>query len=342
MTVFGIIWWLSIGLSALSVTVLVFLYLRRLIINKRLAGHATKRAQIQEFIYGALSGGDEASRKFSPEEQRILLGVATEMMRGVAGPMKEQIVRILVNNVDQERLAKGLKDKMPEDRAKAAARLFWATSPVVHAALRDALNDTNPHVVLAAINSLISAGQKLSLVDILPKLESRGMLGHRAVRDIFRRLASENGATLAVLMEDPDPAVVVLAVDAVARVPSPFAMQRIALLAKNHPSVDVRATAIRSIGLVADKSYESSVIDALSDSAWQVKGQAAIAVGRLRITDAIPHLSEMVRDTNWWVQLRSAQALARLGDNGLRVLEELRGDAAQAALAEFALAERHL
>src|SRR5436305_15204555 len=98
------------------------------------------------------------------------------MMRSVSGDMHDQLVGLLEKVIDQDRMARVLRTAPPYDRAKFAARLAWSRSPAVHAALRAALNDKEPPVVLAAANSLIAAKQTLSLVDLVPRLESRQML----------------------------------------------------------------------------------------------------------------------------------------------------------------------
>jgi HEAT repeat protein len=343
MSIFQIIWWMSLDLAAFTISVLIFLYFRRLIINARMARQGVTRAALQELVYAYLADpAADPSRKFSVVEQRILLGLVTEMMRGITGPMREQLVDFLEKTIDQGRIAHALRNSKAEDRAKFAARLFWSKSPVVHEALREALNDRYPTVVIAAANALISAGQKLSLIDLVPKLEARHMLGHRAVRDIFRKVAPQNVAALIALLDDKDPAVVVLAVDALTRFPNETALNRLARLAGAHPNVDVRATAVRTLGLIGNRAFDHVVLAALSDSAWEVKVQAVIAAGRLRLAGALPALERLVRDSNWWIQLRSAQSLARLGDEGVAVLERLRAEAEYAPVADFALAERHL
>lgn len=342
MNIFEIIWWVSVGLAGLTIATLIFLYFRRLIIDARMARQNLKRAALQDYVYAVLGGAADTARAFTPDEQRILLGLVTEMMRGITGTMRDQLVDLLDKSIDQERMARSLRTSAAEDRAKIAARLFWAKSPAVLDALRDALNDPNPQVVLAAINSLISTGQTLSLVEIVPKLEARGMLGHRGVRDIFRKLAPHNAAALLALIDDKDPAVVVLAIDALARMPSPAALRRLTHIVAAHPAVDVRATAVRTIGLMNDRTFDSAILGALTDPAWEVKGQAAIAAGRMRLMEALPHLEALAQDSNWWLQLRSAQALTRLGDQGVAILERLRADPDHARLAEFALSERHL
>ncbi len=342
MNVFQIIWWSSVGLSALSIATLIFLFFRRLIIDARFARRAVTRAALQEFVYARLADpGAEAGRRFTNDEQHILLGLVTEMMRSISGPTREKLVEILEQSIDPDHIVRNLRDPRAEDRAKTAARLFWSKSPAVHAALREALNDMSPAVVIAAVNSLISARQKISLIELVPKFEARHMMGHRAVRDIFRKTAPQNIAALMALLKENDSNLVVLACDALTRARHPPALDRLAELASTHASVDVRATAIRALGLLGDTAAAPVIVAALADPAWEVKLQAAVAAGRLRLGSALPLLSALARDSNWWLQLRSAQALAQLGEAGLAVLETMRAEPDYAPVAEFALSERH-
>jgi HEAT repeat protein len=340
---FSLIWNVSFALAALSILTLFILFVRRLIIQFVEARRARRRAVLQDMIFTYLSDPVHAQfpAKLSARDQGHVMSLAIEMMRRVTGPMREQLVALLENTIDEDRIIKALRRARAGQRAKYAARLWWARSPNVHAALRDALDDRAPAVVLAAANSLIMAGQTLNLLDLVPKLESRDMLGHRAVRDIFRKLAPDNVSALFALMEDRNPSIVVLAIDALARMSSPTVLRRLAHIAHSHQSVDVRATALRTIGLIGDPDLAPVVLQGLSDPAWEVKVQAAIAAGRLRLAAALEPLTCLLTDSNWWVQLRAAQALTKLGAPGIAALENARGNASLASVADFALAERH-
>lgn len=343
MNFFRLVWTFSLSMAALSVLVMLGLFVRRLIIQSRLAKRDAARARMQDAIYrhlddphaGALT--DLASR----ENQRIFLGLVTEMMRGVTGPLRDKLLALLEATIDQKHLVRALRTAAPEDRAKFAARLFWSTSPEIHAALREALGDPDPNVILAAANSLIQSGQPISLIDLVPKLQARDMLGHRAVRDLFRKLAPQNAAALLVLMQDLNPAVVVLAIDALSRTPGNLAIFHLARIAHAHSEVDARAAAVRTLGLIGQRAAASVILAALSDPAWEVKTQAAVAVGRMRLGEAVPLLVNLLQEANWWVRLRAAQALAKLGREGEEVLSRIGGESELASIAAFALAERH-
>ena len=54
----------------------------------------------------------------------------------------------------------------------------------------------------------------------------------------------------------------------------------------------------------------------------------------------LPALHLLLQDRNWWVRLRAAQAMVKLGAEGIAALEGLLGDQALGQLADFVLSER--
>ncbi len=331
----------SVALALAAIASLLLLFVRRLVIMRIDRANAERRRELEEMVYGALE--DPAaltSGRLGARDQRLLLAVVSEMLRGVDGEMRDQLKAILALHIDLDRLMGDLRNAIPADRAKIAFRLFWSDSPAVHDALRAALDDSEPEVVLAAANALLATGQSISLLALVPKLESRSMLGNRAVRDLFRRLAPDNASALFTFLDDPNPAVVVLAIDALARAPSSPALRRLRAAAQTHLAVDVRAAAIRSLGLAQDQQAAGVITAALSDPAWEVRAQAAIAAGRIGDAGALSQLKKRVGDANWWVRLRAAQALAKLGAEGIAALEALAGDEQLNQLVDFVLSER--
>ncbi|MBX7199210.1 MAG: HEAT repeat domain-containing protein [Rhodospirillaceae bacterium] len=331
----------SVALALTSIAALLMLFVRRVIIMRIDRANAQRRRELQDMVYGALDDpGKLSPRPLSARDQRLLLAVVSEMLRAVDGEMRDQLKDILARHIRLDRLLYGLKHGLPVDRAKIAARLFWSAAPEVHDALRAALDDPEPEVVLAAAGALMAAGQRIDLQTLTPKLEARRMLGNRAVRDLFRKLAPDNGAALFAFLDDPNPAVVVLAIDALARARSAAALKRLRAAAQTHPSVDVRAAAVRSLGNAQDHNAVGVVTAALSDAAWEVRAQAAIAAGRIGDAAALTQLAKLVHDANWWVRLRAAQALTRLGPDGIAALQAVSGDGEAGRLVEFVLSER--
>jgi HEAT repeat protein len=76
-----------------------------------------------------------------------------------------------------------------------------------------------------------------------------------------------------------------------------------------------------------------------------VKATAAQAAGQLSLFDAAPMLAELLGDEDWWVRFRAGEALLKLGNTGLTILQdtarnapETARDAATSILAEKGLA----
>jgi hypothetical protein len=63
------------------------------------------------------------------------------------------------------------------------------------------------------------------------------------------------------------------------------------------------------------------VVLATTDAAWEVRAQAAIALGRLASPEAVAALHHLLADEQWWVRYHAAQALAAIGHRGVLCLQ---------------------
>ena len=71
-----------------------------------------------------------------------------------------------------------------------------------------------------------------------------------------------------------------------------------------------------------DRRAADRLEKALSDPAWEVRAQAAKSLGGIEDGQSAASLSACLDDKNWWVRFNSAHALASIGPEGVRVLEE--------------------
>jgi HEAT repeat protein len=101
---------------------------------------------------------------------------------------------------------------------------------------------------------------------------------------------------------------------------------------------------MRTLGIFGHPLGSEAALKGLSDESWEVRAQAAVAIGRIGVPEALPILERLLDDGEWWVRFRSAAALAKLGESGLLVLRQaaattsFSGRAAQMILAELAAA----
>ncbi|MDX2221988.1 MAG: HEAT repeat domain-containing protein [Rhodospirillaceae bacterium] len=341
---FAAVWDTTWALAALSIAALIALFARRLVIDVLDRRRERRRKVLTDQIFKYLNNPSDSSLLMplkTASDQRILLSIASRLLQNVSGDMRERLIGLLNDTIDFKRFLKQLKTGIAPDRAKIAARLYWADDPAVHAALREALHDPEPEVVLAAAGSLVEAGQTIDVKDFAAVCAARGMLANRAVRELFRKLAPANIGPLVDLLSHDTVEVVILAADALSRAHDPQVAHVLSALATTHPDADVRAQAVRSLGIGGHADAGLAVLDALQDERWQVRAQASVAAERLKLADAVPRLVELLRDGEWWVQMRAAEALAGLGGAGEAALEALRADPEVGTLAAVALAERH-
>ncbi len=93
-----------------------------------------------------------------------------------------------------------------------------------------------------------------------------------------------------------------------------------------HPDqpVDVRCAAALVLGKIGTKDAEltRALCDSLKDDESRLRGQVILAVGKLRIEAALPHLLERIKEGGEEAE-QAAQAAAKLGAKGTRALQEL-------------------
>ena len=87
-------------------------------------------------------------------------------------------------------------------------------------------------------------------------------------------------------------------------------------------ALETRAAAARALGQIAAAASLPALDAALRDRAWQVRAQAAHALGALgeAALSSVPTLAARARDLSWWVRRHAAYALGRMGLTGQQAL----------------------
>lgn len=114
-------------------------------------------------------------------------------------------------------------------------------------------------------------------------------------------------------------------------------------------SDEERVSAARALGQIGTLASRDGLVEALDPGLpWPLRAQAAKALGELGDPRVVAELEAMLGDDAWWVRANAANALRRLGAEGLAALERATGhpdryarDRAREALAlEAVAAER--
>jgi hypothetical protein len=92
------------------------------------------------------------------------------------------------------------------------------------------------------------------------------------------------------------------------------------------PNVDLRASALKALIILADPTVYSKVLPFASNPAWAIRAQVARALGVLGGPDAVPNLLPLMADPVFEVRRNAAQSLVDLGHAGVSALTWLADD----------------
>jgi len=215
-------------------------------------------------------------------------------------------------------------------RLEAARVLSWTAGPGEAPALARLVADRHPAVAGAAL----LAAQRLRLPDLIDPLleELRAPRSDRPARLSFLlEVVAGYGERLVdpvrrELAGPADEAVRVRLLRLAGRLGEAGLVPDIARILR-HGGFEERINAARALsGIPGAPDVPEAVAalrGALQDPAWQVRAQAATALGRLGVAEAAGDVRAALSDPAWWVRLRAALALRSMGPRGEELLRSV-------------------
>jgi len=91
----------------------------------------------------------------------------------------------------------------------------------------------------------------------------------------------------------------------------------------HHPVKTIRVGVMQALSLLRDPTALPAVLLAMSDPDWEVRAQAASCAGHIGASAAIEMLEHLLDDDFWWVRYYAAEALFKLGDDGIAALHTI-------------------
>ena len=208
-------------------------------------------------------------------------------------------------------------DPAPEVRLEAARVLAsWEQEETVEA-LCSALLDTDEAVRAAAAQSLTELKDPASGAVLSGWVEHPEPFVRAAALRGLRELRF--GAAFDPVLHalaDVSSAVRLEAVGVLGWLKDSNALTPLAALATHDADTDVRRAAVGALGFApaTDAVVTAALLDALRDTAWQVREEAATTLGKLRASTARDPLIAALGDDYWQVRLRAVRALGQTGD----------------------------
>ncbi len=257
--------------------------------------------------------------------QHVLRTLTIDLCHLIQGQERQQLTSLLTRSGFRDECVLDLRSKIVEDRRSAASALQLFSDSTTEQALLAALDDEDGRVRLAAAGSLKMINALPDLRVLVQKLEEKDVLASRDVRTLFRDLARRTPLSLRQLAADADgdgdTQLKIVLADAMSEA-SDFRLLEELYRFANDDDLDVRTTALRSLGTLQHPDASAVVEHSLSDTHWQVRAVAAGAAGQIGLEHLVPQLSTLLDDDSWWVRFRSAEALSDLGATGRQALRE--------------------
>jgi HEAT repeat protein len=337
------IWMLTFLLVTSSVGTMLVLIARRYRAERNEREQEARLRDLRPVLFRCLEKREpltETLGRLSVTDRRDLTLLARRLISAIKGPAQGTLIDILRALGHVRNLLDALRHGSVPARLQATVELAWFDQPDVHAALRHALQDRLYGVRIGAARALLTLGSRDTARDILSSLTDGFDPLPLSLRPLFRQLARADSALMRMKADDPNHAVAVLAIESLVDAPDAPDFEQLCHIATEHASKDARASALRTLGLLAlvyaehtpapigalsegcvpnaaaDKSARALVTRAvhrgLYDRDWEVRNQAVICALRLELVDEIPRLIVLHFDPQWWIRFRSVQAVALL------------------------------
>jgi HEAT repeat protein len=251
---------------------------------------------------------------------RSVAAVLRQLRRQVSGEEARKLSVLLEEVGEVGRLERLSRFRRAWLRVVASRALGECGGARAEATLARLATDRNPLVRQAARHTLV-ASEREDLVDVAVSSFLADAPEHRRA-SFFPRLAAFHAARLRELLASGrlDVMGTKQALEALGyqrdRASAPSALTFV-----DSADPELRASAVRVLGLVAPAEHWPQVLARLADEVWFVRACAARALAGSGPASAVEEgLGRALQDPYWWVRVNAARTLARRGEAGVREL----------------------
>lgn len=194
-------------------------------------------------------------------------------------------------------------------RRTAAKNLSDADERAVYPLL-NALKDDNPGVQDAAMRSLVSIGGQVVAYMVLPLLREDSFLRNTAML-ILKDIGVPSVELLYPLLVDKDDDVRKFALDLLGDIRETVDHMRVLPLLKD-PNANVRASAVRTVGILIPEGALEKLVESLRDEEW-VSFAALETLAGMKDDRAVEHISGLLGNESLAIRLAAVESLGAIG-----------------------------
>ena len=334
---------------ALQILILVFvpyLVLRRWTVNWLERYAETRKNHFEPRVLNLLNdrtATEPLERNLRPGDRKFIKELLLEQAAQLKGEDRRNMTAVFekMGYVKSEIVA--LRSRRWWRRLEAAINLGIMQSQFSVAALVEAVRDPVEDVRLAAVRALGQLNEPRGLRLLLDAMEEGNRWTGSSIIEAIIGMGPETASEIVPRLKATTSINArLLYVQLCGLIQIAEALEPLLWLLRD-PDKETRISVVKALEQLGDISVVKSLITSLDDESWEVRAQAAKALGALGDKQAAGKLKQVLADENWWVR-HNADALYRLGEEGIEVLRETlsSGEEASRAAAAQVLAERAL
>jgi hypothetical protein len=330
---------------ATIMTLLVFSFCKKLARQFRESRAARVSPAIREFLGRHASGADHLKdirdvRVAYPHEVEQCL---VEFLRMVRGEGRARLAQLAVDLLFVELWQRQFRSRNLARQKKAVANLALLPREFARKVLQQAMTDPDEAVRLHTARHMVSNLQLGELPQVFNLVVNGSLVARMVLAEDLRPYALELAyEAIPAVLQVAEPRSTCAALDVLRAWGKFLPLPQVYPLLR-HPDAGVRVGALLVLPLVPRlPQLETEVLHALNDPVEAVRATAVRIAAKFGISNALPQLVRCLHDQDAGTAAAAAHALARLGPDGCRVLEQemITGSALAASAALEALQRR--
>jgi len=308
-----------------SVSLLVFIVSRRLVVQRREAHFQARYLRIEQAVLQAISAKEagpavEVARKYA-SQRKVLTQVLIDFLEIISGRGQE-ILKVIFEHGLKERCLKDLRSRLVVRRLRATRLVGLFSVLPEKTLLLDLLKD-RPIIRLAAVNAMVQFPDRDSLALVFQAFEQESCPSiHTYANIIFGAGEKVEPFIKAGLTKTLPPEKLSLLIELAGSIPLASLYPEVVEYA-GHPEKEVRIKVAKALGkFLIPESFEA-LENMAGDPEWEVQAQALKALGSLKNAGALVLLTRGLFSPSWYVRYNAREGLLNLGPFGIRRLEEI-------------------
>lgn len=306
-------------------TLLAFSFCKKLARQFRESRSARVSPAIREFLGRHASGADHVRdlRDLRVAYPREVERCLVDFLRMLRGGGRERLAQLAVDLLVVQQWQRQFRSGNLARRKSAVANLALLPREFAGGVFQKALSDPDEAVRLHTARHMVSNLQPGELPEVFHLLVNGSLVTRMVLAEDLRPYALELAlSALPAVLEAAEPRSTRAALDVLRAWGKFLPLPQVYSLLR-HRDPHVRSAALLVLPLVPrSPQLEPEILHALNDPVEAVRGMAVRIAAKFGISTALPQLVRCLHDPDAATAAAAADALARLGPEGYRVLEQ--------------------